>query len=102
MSSKDKKKQACFDKTFWEHEDFLQWVAEVKSEPTKYRCKICFKTNGLSNMGIDALKIHLTNSAVSEAKLCWTLKFVIAGYSNSSNADCNCLFLSMFPDSNIA
>ena len=32
----------------------------------------------------------------------WTLKFVNAGYSNNSNADCSCLFLSMFPDSNIA
>ena len=27
---------------------------------------------------------------------------VIAGYSNNSNADCSRLFLSMFPDSNIA
>ena len=27
-----------------------------------------------------------------------TLKSVIAGYSNNSNADCSRLFLSMFPD----
>ena len=129
-----------------EHKDFSQWVAEVKNEPTKYRCKICHKTNGLSNMGIGALKIHLqgpsheanakkitnffrssasptsthtlasychqpqyqgkideivTNSAVSEAEIQWTLKSAIAGYSNNSNADCSRLFLSMFPDSNI-
>ena len=58
MSSKDKK-QTYFDKTWLEHEDILQWVAKVKNEPTKYRCKICHKTNGLSNMGIGALKIHL-------------------------------------------
>ena len=147
MSSKDKKKQTYFDKTWLEHEDFSQWVAEVKNEPTKYRCKICHKTNGLSNMGIGALKIHLkgpsheanakkiknffrsstsptsthtlashchqpqhqgkideivTNSAVSEAEIRWTLKSVIAGYSNNSNADCSYLFLSMFPDSSIA
>ena len=31
-----------------------------------------------------------------------TLKSVIAGYSNNSNADCSCLFLSIFPDSSIA
>ena len=57
-NSKDKKKQTYFDKTWLEHEDFSCWVAEVKNEPTKYRCKTCHKTNGLSNMGIDALKIH--------------------------------------------
>ena len=62
MSSKDKKKQTCFDKTWLEHEDFSQWVAEVKNEPTKYRCKICHKTNGVSNIGIGALKIHLKGS----------------------------------------
>ena len=44
----------------------------------------------------------VTNSAVSEAEIRWTLKSVIAGYSNNSNADCSRLFLSMFPDSNIA
>ena len=59
MSSKDKQKQTCFDKTWLEHEDVSQWKAGVKNEPTKYRCKICHKTNGLSNMGIGALKIHL-------------------------------------------
>ena len=59
MSSKVKKKQTYFDKTWLGHEDFSQWVAEVKNEPTKSRCKICHKTNGLSNMGIGALKIHL-------------------------------------------
>ena len=58
MSSKDKK-QTYFDKTWLEHEDILQWVAKVKNEPTKYRCKICHKTNGLSNMGIGSLKVHL-------------------------------------------
>ena len=36
MSSKDKKKQTYFDKTWLEHEDFLQWVVEVKNEPTNY------------------------------------------------------------------
>ena len=56
---KDKKKQTYFDKTWLEHDDFLQWVAEVKNEPTKYRCKICHKTNGLSTMWIGAIKIHL-------------------------------------------
>ena len=30
MSSKDKKRQAYFDNTRLEHEDILQWVAEVK------------------------------------------------------------------------
>ena len=147
MSSKDKKKQTNFDKTCLEHEDISQWVAEVKNEPTKYRCKISHKTNELSNMGIGALKIHLTgpsheanakkiknffrsstsptithtlashchqpqhqgkidetvtNSAVSEAEMRLTLKSFIAGYSNNSNADFSRLFLSMFPDSNIA
>ena len=43
----------------------------------------------------------VTNSAVSEAKIRWTLKSVIAVNSNNSNAHCSCLFLSMFPDSNI-
>ena len=38
---------------------FLSWVAEVKNESTKYECKICYKKNELSNMGIGALKIHL-------------------------------------------
>ena len=54
MNSKDKKKQTYFDKTWLEHEDFQEYVAEVKNEPTKYRCKICHNTNGLwlSNMGI--------------------------------------------------
>ena len=56
MGSKDKKKQTYFDKIWLEHGDFLQGVAEVKNEPTKYRCKICHKTNGLSNMGIGAPK----------------------------------------------
>ena len=59
VGSKDKKKQTYFDKTWLEHGDFLQGVAEVKNEPTKYRCKICHKTNGLSNMGIGAPKIFL-------------------------------------------
>ena len=59
MSSKDKKKQTYFDKTWLENEEFSQWVDEVKNEPTKYRCKICHKTNGLSNMGIGSHKIHL-------------------------------------------
>ena len=31
MSSKDKKKQTCYDKTWLEHEDFSQWVAEVEN-----------------------------------------------------------------------
>ena len=44
----------------------------------------------------------VTNSAVSEADIQWTLKSVITGYSNNSNADCICLFLSMFLDSNIS
>ena len=44
----------------------------------------------------------VTNAAVSEAEIWWTSKHVIAGYSNNSNADCSCLFLSMFLDSNIA
>ena len=43
----------------------------------------------------------VTNSAVSEAKIQWTLKSATAVYSNNSNADCSCLFLSMFSDSNI-
>ena len=30
------------------------------------------------------------------------MKSVVTGYSNNSNADFSCLFLSMFPDSNIA
>ena len=34
-------------------------------------------------------------------KLRWTLKSVTAGCSNNSNADCSCLFLSMFLDSDI-
>ena len=48
-------------------------------------------------------KIHgiVTNSVVSEAEIQWTLKCVIAGYSDNSNADCSRLFLSMFPVSNI-
>ena len=59
MTWKDKEKQTYFDKTWLEHQDFSQWVAEVKNEPTKYKCKVCHKANGLSNMGIGALKIHL-------------------------------------------
>ena len=43
----------------------------------------------------------VTNSAVSEVKIQWTLKSVIAGYSKNSDADCSCLFLSVFLDSNI-
>ena len=39
MSSKNKKKQTYFDKTWLEHEDFLQWVAVVKNEPTMYDVK---------------------------------------------------------------
>ena len=31
MSSKDKKKQTYYDKTWLEHEDFCLWVAEVKN-----------------------------------------------------------------------
>ena len=120
MSSKDKKKQTYFDKTWLEHEEFLRWVAEVKNEPTKCRCKICHKTNGLSNIGNGTLKIHLKGTSheanakkvknsfrcsmsptVGEVEIQWTLKSVIAGYSNNSNADRNRLFLSMFSDSNI-
>ena len=59
MSSTDKKKQTYFDKAWLEHEDFSQWVAEVKNELTQYRCTTRHKTNGLSNMGIGTLKIHL-------------------------------------------
>ena len=44
----------------------------------------------------------VTNPAVSEAKIRWTLKSLIPWYSNNSNADCSHLFLSMFADSNIA
>ena len=58
MSSKDKKKQTCFDKTWLEQKDLSQWVAKFKSDPTKYRCRICYRTNGLSNMGIGSVKIH--------------------------------------------
>ena len=47
MSSKDKKRQTYFDKTWLELEDFSHWVAEVKNDPTNYRCKICHKTNGI-------------------------------------------------------
>ena len=46
--------------------------------------------------------MRLTNSTVSEVEIRWTLKSVIAGYSNNFNVDCSRLFLSMFPDSNIA
>ena len=133
--SKDKKKQTCFDKAWLEHEDFSQWSAKVKNEPTKYRCKIYHKANGLSNVAIGALKVHLkgpsheanakkirnffrssasptsthtlashchqpqhqgkideivANSAVSEVEIQWTLKSVVAGYSNNSYADCEC------------
>ena len=59
LSSKNQKKQTYSDKTWWEHEDFLHWVAEFKNEPTKYRYKICQKANILSNMAIGTLKIHL-------------------------------------------
>ena len=44
----------------------------------------------------------VTNSAVSEAKIRWNSKSVIAGHSTNSNADGSCLFLSMFHDSNIS
>ena len=43
----------------------------------------------------------VTISAVSEAEIQWTLKSVIAGYSNNSNPDCSRLFSSMFPDSKL-
>ena len=43
----------------------------------------------------------VTNSAVSEAKIRWNLKSVIAGHSTNSNVDGSRSFLSMFHDSNI-
>ena len=44
----------------------------------------------------------VTNSAISAVEIQWALKSMIAGYSNNSNADSSRLFLSMFPDPNIA
>ena len=44
----------------------------------------------------------VTNSAISAVEIRWALKSMIAGYSNNFNADCSRLFLSMFPDPNIA
>ena len=118
MNSKVKKKQTYFDKTWLEHEDFQEYVAEVKNEPTKYRCKICHNTNGLwlSNMGIGALKIHLKGPAheANTKKIknffrssTWpTSTHILASHCHQSQHhgknDCSRLFLSMFLGSNIA
>ena len=69
MSSKDSKKQTYFGKAWLEHENFSQWVAEFKKKLTKHSCKICHKTNGVSNKGIGTLKIHLKGPKHS-CKIC--------------------------------
>ena len=95
-------------------------------------CIICHKTNGLSNTGVGALKIHhkgpthvenmkkrkrffgtlnnkqtkitesISNSEIAKAEIRWILKSVTSGYSNNSNANTSSPFSVMFPDSEIA
>ena len=51
-------KQTYFVQVWLEHPEFSKWIAEVKNDNTKYRCKVCHKMKKLSNMGEGALKVH--------------------------------------------
>ena len=51
-------KRTYFVQAWLEHPEFSKWIAEVKNDNTKYRCKVCHKTNKLSNMGEGALEVH--------------------------------------------
>ena len=55
--SKESKDQTYFDKQWLTHEVYGKWVVKTKLN-TQYRCKVCHKTNELSNMGIQAIKEH--------------------------------------------
>ena len=49
MYKKQTKKQTHFDENCLTGQEFREWVAIVKGGNTKYRCKVCRKTNELSN-----------------------------------------------------
>ena len=49
--------QTYFNKDWFTHEVYGEWLVQTKFN-TQYRCKVCRKTNELSNMGIQALKTH--------------------------------------------
>ena len=55
MDKKQAKKQTHFDENWLTDQEIVKWVAVVKGDDTKYRCKVCRKTNELSNMGRTAL-----------------------------------------------
>ena len=57
-TDKTRSKQTYFDQTWLVDEEFGEWVVEVKGDNTKYRCKVCRKTNEPSNMGKRALTDH--------------------------------------------
>ena len=53
------KKDTYFDPDWLTNDDFKDWVVRVKDDDTKYRCRVCRKSNKLSNKGIGALKDHM-------------------------------------------
>ena len=55
---KQAKKQTHFDENWLTDQEIGEWVAVVKGGDTKYQCKVCRKTNELSNMGRTALSDH--------------------------------------------
>ena len=58
MDKKQAKKQTHFDENWLTGQEIGEWVAVVKGDDTKYRCKVCRNTNELSNMGRTALSDH--------------------------------------------
>ena len=55
---KTSKKADSLDENWLTDQEIGEWIAVVKGDDTKYRCKVCRKTNDLSNMGRTALSDH--------------------------------------------
>ena len=48
QKEKKEKKNTYFDLDWLTSDDFKDWVVRVKDDDTKYRCRVCCKSNKLS------------------------------------------------------
>ena len=55
-------KKTYFDELWLKDEKFGLWLQQVPNDRTCFRCKLCTKVLKLSNMGIEAIKSHESNS----------------------------------------